>query len=515
MATGQSGHQQGPQATAAEQQHSCLPSYAVGEDTPEQPRQSVLLRWEPVTSSNTSRPPAAAAAASAGTLALASASGGPHAEQLMSSGVVLRTTTTTAAEVSSSMAMPFAVSSGAARSPKQEGGGAPLEGPLASAATIGAAEALGLHSTVPYFSVCSEASPMHQDVVLVSSSGEEGGMHASAAATASPADEASQSSSPCSNAAAANNSKTSVTLELLECGVCMERMQPPIYQCREGHTLCSNCRARLSSCPTCRSPELSIRCRALELLAQSLTDVPCRFASYGCTYTMKYTEAAQHESRCLRRPLACLHADNGCAFEASPQQLAEHLLQQHGYEYKPTSTIQFACTPSNCRGSKRLGTKPSSGSTNARAGSGAAGDRGQHQASGTQEDGEGEEEPAYSLDGCESFVWQQQLYHCFGKYFVLRVHRRVEGEASFYISLLALHPRHHCSRYSLQVSGNHRTYSFQGPVWSAARGPQELERVKDCLLLPENIALFLSGAKGSEQNLNAINLSITGEILPS
>ncbi|KAL8272850.1 hypothetical protein Esti_003237 [Eimeria stiedai] len=504
MATGQSDHQQGPQAAAVEQL-SCPPSYALGEDTPQHPRQSLLLCWEPVTSANASAQPSRQpAAGTAGVLALAS-SGGGHADQLLSSGMVLRATTS---DVSSSLAMPFSVS-GAGLSNKQEGGGPPSEGPLASAA-IGASEVLSLPSTVPYFSVCSESAPMQQDVVLVSNSGDEGGMLTAAAAATSPAEEASPSTSPSSNAGT-NNPKTSVTLELLECGVCMERMQPPIYQCREGHTLCSSCRARLTSCPTCRSPELSIRCRALEVLAQCLTDVPCRFASYGCTYTMKYTEAPQHETRCLRRPLACLHADNGCAFEASPQQLAEHLLQQHGYEYKPTSTIQFACTPRNCRGSKRLKTKPSSTS----AGAHAAGERTQQQSSGTQEEGEGEEEPSFSLDGCESFVWQQQLYHCFGKYFVLRVHRRVEGEASFYISLLALHPRHHCSRYSLQVSGNHRTYSFQGPVWSAARGPQELERVKDCLLLPENIALFLSGAKGSEQNLNAINLSITGEILPS
>ncbi|KAL8435062.1 hypothetical protein ACSSS7_002732 [Eimeria intestinalis] len=501
MATGQTDHQQAPQAAAAEQL-SCTPSYALNEDAPQQPRQPVLLRWEPVTPNASGQP----AAGAAGVLALASSSGA-HAEQVMSSGVVLRATTT---DASSSLALPSAVPS-AGRSNKQEGGGPPLEGPLASA-PLGASEALSLHSTLPYFSVCSESAPIQRDVVLVSTSGEEGGMLAAAAPTSGPSEEASPSTSP-GTSAAANNSKTTVTLELLECGVCMERMQPPIYQCREGHTLCSNCRARLTSCPTCRSPELSIRCRALEVLAQCLTDVPCRFASFGCTYTMKYTETAQHESRCLRRPLACLHADNGCAFEASPQQLAEHLLQQHGYEYKPTSTIQFACTPSNCRGSKRLWTKASSSTTAGAHAGGAAG--AQQQSSGTQEDGEREEEPSFSLDGCESFVWQQQLYHCFGKYFVLRVHRRVEGEASFYISLLALHPRHHCSRYSLQVSGNHRTYSFQGPVWSAARGPQELERVKDCLLLPENIALFLSGAKGSEQNLNAINLSIAGEILPS
>ncbi|KAL8426379.1 hypothetical protein Efla_007326 [Eimeria flavescens] len=446
-----------------------------GGDTPQQALQPVLFQWEPLTSVQSCLSTSA-----------------PR-EHLSGSGVVLRTA---AAE----MALPsFALSAAAGtRSSKQEG--APLQAEAAS-------------EPLPFFSVCSDsAAPHQQDVLLIPNSeySEVGGtLLAAAAAAAAPAADADSSSSASPAAgqqqdSSSSSSKASVALELLE----------------EGHTLCCSCRGRLSVCPTCRSPELSIRCRALEVLAQCLTDIPCRFASFGCTYTMKYTEAPQHESRCLRRPLACLHADNGCAFEASPHQLAEHLLQQHGYEYKPTSSIQFACTPSNCRGSKRLGpSAKASSSSSSSTGSAAAANgsrqqqQQQHQAEQAEEGRE--EEPAFSLDGCESFVWQQQLYHCFGKYFVLRVHRRVEAEASFYISLLALHPRHHCSRYSLQVSGNHRTYSFHGPVWSAARGPQELERVKDCLLLPENIALFLSGAKGSEQNLNSINLNITGEILPS
>lgn len=408
------------------------------------------------------------------------------------------------AEAASPVTMAYSLSGGAIGSQEED----PLD--TAAAAMSDTAVALAVHSSMPFFSFSSESAPLQKDVVLVSAPGGEAALSDAAAVAVSTAEPAASSLQYSSSSSSGNPPKASVALELLECGVCMERMQPPIYQCREGHTLCCNCRQRLSSCPTCRSPELNIRCRALEVLSQCLTDVPCRFASYGCTYTMRYNEVLKHESRCLRRPLACLHAHNGCAFEASPQQLAEHLLQQHGYEYKPTSTIHFVCCPSNCRGSKRLGQGNKSSSSSGCSPEGRGRERLQQ-----REQGEEAEKQTFSLDGCESFVWQQQLYHCFGKYFVLRVHRRVEGEAAFYLSLLALHPRHHCSRYSLQVSGNHRTYSFHGPVWSAARGPKELERVKDCLLLPENIALFLSGAKGSEQNLNAINLNITGEILPS
>lgn len=281
------------------------------------------------------------------------------------------------------------------------------------------------------------------------------------------------------------------SLDLLECPVCLERMHPPIYQCVEGHTICNRCHSKVDACPACRSGALNIRCRALEQLTEKLTDIPCKFSSLGCLYTTRYADLPAHETLCPFRPLRCLHVDSGCHFESNPVEMAEHLLEKHGYEFLQTNAIFFVCTRENWRRCKRL-----------------EGSRSEPE---TLSD---EEQQRTSLPpGSDSFVWQQQLYHCFDKYFVLRVHRRVDAEASFYISLIALSLKHHCCRYVLRVSGNHRTYSFQGPVWSATRGPQEIERVKDCLLLPENIALFLSGAKGSEQNLNSINLTITGEII--
>ena len=51
---------------------------------------------------------------------------------------------------------------------------------------------------------------------------------------------------------------------LLECPVCMEYMGPPIHQCRRGHLVCSVCKPKLPSCPTCRSRFTESRNLAME-----------------------------------------------------------------------------------------------------------------------------------------------------------------------------------------------------------------------------------------------------------
>ncbi|XP_063839456.1 uncharacterized protein LOC135088549 isoform X2 [Ostrinia nubilalis] len=53
-------------------------------------------------------------------------------------------------------------------------------------------------------------------------------------------------------------------LRLLECPVCLEWMEPPMSQCRRGHLVCGRCRARLASCPVCRTTFSSVRNRAME-----------------------------------------------------------------------------------------------------------------------------------------------------------------------------------------------------------------------------------------------------------
>ncbi|XP_032892287.1 E3 ubiquitin-protein ligase SIAH1 isoform X3 [Amblyraja radiata] len=57
---------------------------------------------------------------------------------------------------------------------------------------------------------------------------------------------------------------------LFECPVCFDYVLPPILQCQSGHLVCSNCRPKLTCCPTCRGPLGSIRNLAMEKVANSV-----------------------------------------------------------------------------------------------------------------------------------------------------------------------------------------------------------------------------------------------------
>ncbi|XP_059628837.1 E3 ubiquitin-protein ligase SINAT2-like [Cornus florida] len=71
---------------------------------------------------------------------------------------------------------------------------------------------------------------------------------------------------------------------LLECPVCLTLMSPPIHQCPNGHTLCSNCKAKVCNiCPICRQVLGSIRCLALEKVAETL-GLPSSVRPYNCPY---------------------------------------------------------------------------------------------------------------------------------------------------------------------------------------------------------------------------------------
>ena len=56
----------------------------------------------------------------------------------------------------------------------------------------------------------------------------------------------------------------------LECPVCMDISRPPIYQCEEGHIICSACKPLLTQCPSCAKGYSNpvIRCRFAEKLSE-------------------------------------------------------------------------------------------------------------------------------------------------------------------------------------------------------------------------------------------------------
>ncbi|KAL0840558.1 hypothetical protein ABMA28_015775 [Loxostege sticticalis] len=90
-------------------------------------------------------------------------------------------------------------------------------------------------------------------------------------------------------------------LRLLECPVCLEWMEPPMSQCRRGHLVCGRCRARLASCPVCRTTFSSVRNRAMEGVAE-MVRYPCR---HGCGREVRLRRRAGHEASCAARRYHC------------------------------------------------------------------------------------------------------------------------------------------------------------------------------------------------------------------
>lgn len=58
--------------------------------------------------------------------------------------------------------------------------------------------------------------------------------------------------------------------EIASCPVCCNRLKAPVKHCRNGHTICNNCHARVRHCPICRGPFISLKVRVLENVLDSL-----------------------------------------------------------------------------------------------------------------------------------------------------------------------------------------------------------------------------------------------------
>ena len=102
--------------------------------------------------------------------------------------------------------------------------------------------------------------------------------------------------------------------ELIEqqttCPVCFHS-RTPIFQCPEGHIVCGECHAKLTTCPSCRKALGKIRVRALEALAESLMQ-PCKWQHNGCS--KMFAEDADEELRALHQ-FWCEYTDRACVVD--------------------------------------------------------------------------------------------------------------------------------------------------------------------------------------------------------
>ena len=128
-------------------------------------------------------------------------------------------------------------------------------------------------------------------------------------------------------------------VQAAQCPVCWE-VATPIYQCREGHVLCSTCLDNLlkNSCPTCRVGLGThhdkrggvSRNRSLEALVEVLRREPCPFAAHGCGEKFFDTHspaAERHAEHCKHREVVC--PVPGCEHRVPLSGYRDHVLREH------------------------------------------------------------------------------------------------------------------------------------------------------------------------------------------
>lgn len=227
---------------------------------------------------------------------------------------------------------------------------------------------------------------------------------------------------------------------IFECPVCFDYVLPPIYQCSSGHLVCSNCRPKLSCCPTCRGPLAGIRNLAMEKVANTVS-FPCKYASAGCEVNLPHTEKTEHEDFCEFRPYSCPCPGASCKWQGSLDSVMPHLMHAH----KSITTLQgedivFLATDIN-------------------------------------------------LPGAVDWVMMQS---CFGHHFmlVLEKQEKIEGLQQFYAIVQLIGTRKQAENfvYRLELNGNRRRLAWEATPRSIHEGIASAILNSDCLVFDTNIA---------------------------
>ncbi|TGZ54333.1 E3 ubiquitin-protein ligase [Temnothorax longispinosus] len=253
---------------------------------------------------------------------------------------------------------------------------------------------------------------------------------------------------------------------LFECPVCFDYVLPPILQCQSGHLVCTNCRPKLSCCPTCRGPlgtgRLSFYCYqklvvgivsnerstntgnirnlAMEKVASNVM-FPCKYSTSGCTVSLVHTEKADHEDACEFRPYSCPCPGASCKWQGSLEQVMPHLIMSH----KSITTLQgedivFLATDIN-------------------------------------------------LPGAVDWVMMQS---CFGHHFmlVLEKQEKYDGHQQFFaiVQLIGSRKQAENFAYRLELNGHRRRLTWEAMPRSIHEGVSSAILNSDCLVFDTSIA---------------------------
>ncbi|VDD83467.1 unnamed protein product [Mesocestoides corti] len=250
-------------------------------------------------------------------------------------------------------------------------------------------------------------------------------------------------------------------VSLFECPVCMDFALPPILQCQSGHIVCTSCRKKLTSCPTCRGNLENIRNLAMEKLAASIL-FPCKYALTGCTKTFHYSAKAEHESVCEHRPYSCPCPGASCKWLGQLDQVMPHLLQSH----KSITTLQgedivFLATD-------------------------------------------------ITLPGAVDWVMMQS---CFGHYFmlVLEKQEREQSVQFFFALVLLIGTKKQANQfvYKLDLTASTRRLTWEATPHSIHDGVQAAITESDCLVFDSNTAQLFAdnGSLGINVTISRVRVN--------
>jgi len=240
-------------------------------------------------------------------------------------------------------------------------------------------------------------------------------------------------------------------VNLFECPVCFDYALPPILQCQSGHIVCSQCRQKLSSCPTCRGPLGNIRNLGMEKVADTIL-FPCKYQTNGCLLNLMHKHKLEHEDCCDFRPYMCPCPGASCKWQGSLENVMSHLWLAH----KSITTLQgedivFLATD-------------------------------------------------ITLPGAVDWVMMQS---CFGHHFMLVLEKQ---EQQFFAIVQLIGSRQQAEKfvYRLELNGSKRRLTWESTPKSIHEGIQQAILLSDCLVFDGATALLFS-----ENGNLAINVTVS------
>ncbi|CAF0782429.1 unnamed protein product [Adineta ricciae] len=261
----------------------------------------------------------------------------------------------------------------------------------------------------------------------------------------------SATAASCNIAASTGTNQHQDLVNLFECPVCFDYALPPILQCQSGHIVCSQCRQKLSSCPTCRGPLGNIRNLGMEKVADTIL-FPCKYQTNGCLLSLMHKHKLEHEDGCDFRPYMCPCPGASCKWQGSLENVMQHLWLAH----KSITTLQgedivFLATD-------------------------------------------------ITLPGAVDWVMMQS---CFGHHFMLVLEKQ---EQQFFAIVQLIGTRQQAEKfvYRLELSGNKRRLTWESTPKSIHEGIQQAILLSDCLVFDGATALLFS-----ENGNLAINVTVS------